>query len=193
MSQMIHETEKCKNILDILKMFTPQVAIAGGYPRDLLLGREPKDLDIIVADLNDFGLELVHAALKDIGCVLEIFSDNPPSAKGNPRVKAVIKAAEDIDIIFWDNSFKTIQDIVNNFDFNINQFVLDLRWEHPSYFLGDIADYGKLVQIRESEFAVSQKRKLKVIKIAEELNWSTEECQNKMNNQPTQPQMPKPL
>tara|TARA_R110000850_G_scaffold205499_3_gene331655 strand:- start:1381 stop:1908 length:528 start_codon:yes stop_codon:yes gene_type:complete len=174
---MLHESTIYKLVLEVAHKHEINIAIAGGYPRDIALGRTPKDLDLVSWSENgnfknwhDFEEEL-----KANDLVIESWDLNPPSAVDDTRVESVLKLKGNIDVILWGSQYGSLEEVVDNFDFNINQWVL---FKHGPIFLGK--NYKVLTQLCGFEYTVSEDRVLKMINIAKELNWSTEECKKKM-------------
>lgn len=111
--------------------------ILGGYPRDLHHGVEPKDLDIIIYNTDYISKGL----LRDIESELYplTFKEHEASNLGDNRVMKVLTyKIEDtvVDLIFWNGKFKTPESVINNFDYNINQYHLDPR-NMVTTFLGE--------------------------------------------------------
>lgn len=67
------ENENMKTALNIIKKtiagteFDSRIYLAGGYPRDLLLGREPKDVDFVVDGGPESGMEAAIFIAKKLG------------------------------------------------------------------------------------------------------------------------------
>lgn len=92
--------------------------VAGGYPRDLYVGKEPKDLDIFVVDMNAVERMLYSVNITYVPC--PYYSDD----ENDYRIKRVIKIGN-IDIIECNERCENpINQVLDYFDFNINQFVL---------------------------------------------------------------------
>ncbi len=119
--------------------------IAGGYARDMFFGKNPKDIDIVVAIGSNgtnysawYCERVIPWILKDIQYKLYGNYGNPPKSKfltmyntvSSDRCLGVSKIPDfNIDVIFYKDC-NNIQDMVNAFDFNLNQFVM---MDDPNY------------------------------------------------------------
>lgn len=123
----INEADVIK-VTDLLREHLFDFVIAGGYCRDKVLGREPKDLDIMVFNYHpkDPAEALFTNQLFDkLGelTTVELYShyDGAP----DDRLQGVIKLPKiNIDIIFYVEQYKTAQQVISYFDCNINQFYI---------------------------------------------------------------------
>lgn len=123
-------------ILDSLRAAGFTCGIMGGYARDLSLGVTPKDMDICVAvgDLmDDSDVERLNERVHDV--VFRACYENKLYVErqcfgmyndhASDRACGVIKFPEDgIDIILY-RDCNNVHDILNSFDFNLNQFGMD--------------------------------------------------------------------
>ncbi len=156
---LIHETLECKDILQVLTLADLDFAILGGYPRDLKYGIEPKDLDIVIwGDRKGFDLS-------KLGYV-ETELDRMPDEYGDPRIDFVIKLGK-IDVIFWNEGYETLEEVVANFDHNISQYQLTSALG-TVYFLGE--NEGSLRQVRRDN--VSPRRIERVKDVARRIGWA---------------------
>ena len=189
---MIHKSSEFNAILALAAEYNITLVVAGGYPRDLAFGREPKDLDICVYNTTEKAWYEFLDQLCKYDLVLEEYSEaDSVSSTGDDRVSYVIKVKGNIDIILWNDSFESMESVINNFDFNVNQWILGFEtdFEGTPYnnipkpiFKGDFKTYGKLIEIRNDGYSVSNCRKAKFQDHAKEINWSIE-CPT--NNIPT--------
>lgn len=165
-----------------------QFSILGGYPRDLAAGRTPKDMDICVYSINTRGdMYNLRAWLEESLLLKDTYEESSASASGDRNVQDVYTLTCGIDIIFW--KCDTEREVLDGFDFNINQYKLvDLHEETGIEFLGD--SMGDLVPIRELS-ELSSARVDHMIDIAKQIGWQT--CQVQKMWQPTSlptPQQP---
>lgn len=95
--------------------------VAGGYPRDLFFGIEPKDIDCWVqwvppADgIGRGNMDVIEERLEDLGIPFEEF--NMYGTEGD-RYRLAVLRCPGMDIIFME----TLDGLIEGFDFNINQF-----------------------------------------------------------------------
>jgi hypothetical protein len=153
---------KAHTIVAALAVVGIQAVIAGGYARDIALKRTPRDIDIIVprADelavfmaLLDIHLDWVHYA-EGASCTQPEVSD---------RLKAVFSCKElGIDVIMYRAS--TVMDCLDEFDFNINQFIL---LNGLPEFMGEA--YGFTLSVRGDD--VTEERYAKIEALANEVGW----------------------
>lgn len=185
---MIHKSNEFNAIMALASEFGLTNVIAGGYPRDLALGRTPKDLDICVYNITQNTWDEFKSQVYLYDLVEEEIDVNPPSSTGDNRVTDVLKIKGNIDIVLWNDSFEYMKDVVDNFDFNINQWILSFPCDYNGepydveptpVFIGDFKLYGKLTQIFATGFFVSDCRRAKIENLAKEFNWSIECPMNK--------------
>ncbi|NQZ74622.1 MAG: hypothetical protein HRT61_00670 [Ekhidna sp.] len=180
MSNEIHLSPEYKQVVALAAKHDIHMTVAGGYPRDLHFGRTPKDLDIIVCGNTEYidwlGFRL---DLDECGLLVNAFDESEaPSASGDPRVREVMKIQGNIDIVLWNAPFMDITNVLGNFDFNINQFIM-LGDTSPMYLPSNSADFGTLTVLDGA--IIPAERYEKNIKLANELNWDTKECQKILN------------
>lgn len=185
MSNLIHESKEYKIVATVLSNLNIPNVVMGGYPRDLASGREPKDLDICVysTDIHSKSWKVLVSMLNELDMLDSRFLGMPEYQ--DSRVLEVIKLKCKIDIVVWNR--QSILEIINSFDYNINQWLL--IDERPTFF-GD--NFGVLTQIKAEGYNVSELREQHIIAIAQELNWDVEECQKQTQTPPLIPQ-PIPL
>lgn len=154
------------DVLDLLKFLDDggiKWVIAGGYARDLKYGRMPKDLDIhIIMDLEAFLAIDNYLYKRKLGV---------PHGSGHmyeelDRVSGVLKMVGNVDLVFWKN-VSTTQELVDNFDLNLNQYVYDVE-TGTVHFAG--TNEGE-VRITRPYEVNRIKRIQKMIGIAEGIGW----------------------
>lgn len=113
--------QKRLNNIDILLRDIPYV-IAGGFPRDIHFGAEPRDIDVwvqytptVANDITET-LQRLEVSFTAMDCqkIAEGYGDT-----GDLEMEQLFKI-KDIDIIIVD---RPIKDICEHFDYNLNQFV----------------------------------------------------------------------
>lgn len=167
---MAINTELAEVILDALRAAGYSCGIMGGYARDTFFGIQPKDLDICVAvgDQHDEAdVECIISKISNIlfaACyenklhvqrqVMGMYNDH-----ASDRACGVIKYEEEgIDVILYRFCEQNI-DIINSFDFNLNQFGMDGKHDNIPVYLGN-TDLRTLSPVRED---ASPERCLKVM------------------------------
>lgn len=178
---MIHKSQTFNLILQTAFDNDVTLAVMGGYPRDLALGRVPRDLDICVYNTTTRDWHRFSTALESMG-IASLISGNSASCSGDNRVYEVLKTTNpsvSIDIICWNEEYKTLADIAGCFDFNINQWALlhttDLEGTHTEVeakpvFLGDYKNFGTATLVRNGEL-VSPERHEHMRCVALMLGW----------------------
>ena len=149
--------------------------VAGGYPRDLHFGVEPKDVDFFVRynekTVNEILSRLKQLNLPHHDCIDDIEDEEGyPSDETEDRISRVIKVGEYIDIIFVNHALTKVTD---NFDFNINQFELGMM-DDPVFtgkthnnvlqVVTDTSFYNKKEELSSARIA-------KIVKKADSLGW----------------------
>lgn len=144
--------------------------VMGGYARDTFFGRVPKDIDICVAvgPIRDEDAEVIISKLSNV--LFEIAYENKfyglnrqvmgmYNDHASDRACGVVQYPDHgIDIIFY-RDCNTVPDIINSFDFNINQFGMDGPNDDIPVYAGK-TDLRTLTPVRKD---ASAKRCLKVM------------------------------
>lgn len=179
---MIHKSNEFNAIMALASEFGLTAVIAGGYPRDLAFNRQPKDLDICVYNTTKKAWDEFVRQMYVYDLVQELYEHiSAPSRTEDDRVYEVIQAKGNIDIILWEDRFESMEDVLNNFDFNINQWILSFPCDYDGspytqdpmpLYVGTPSDYGELIDIRNDGYSVSNCRRAKMENLAKELNWS---------------------
>ena len=113
-----------ESIKRVLGIHLTEWAIAGGNPRDAKHGIGARDTDIIVVD-NGEVTNMIRAFHK-LGYQYTVFDNTTGNTYEDGRITHVLKLTEfNVDIIVWHPDYESIQAIVDNFDFNINQYIVD--------------------------------------------------------------------
>lgn len=145
-------------ILDSLRAAGFPCGIIGGYARDRFFGLTPKDMDICVAvgsQDDDGAIESINERISNImfeGCYknkiyVARHSFGMYNDHASDRACGVFKYPEDgIDVILY-RDCNTVPDIVNSFDFNLNQFGMDGEHDDIPVYAGT-SDLRTLKAIR---------------------------------------------
>lgn len=174
---MLHKETVVQEVMQKMRELLFDFAILGGYPRDLANGRSPKDLDICVFNFHVGDIaeqrfyEMLRIWLEDRNLIRNAFDEHHPSAQDDSRVLGVLALTCDVDIIFWNAENKW--GVINNFDFNINQYELAVNGDSftPIYHGNN---HGVLRYVRPHD-QLSQERVDKIADIAHSMEWDT--CQ----------------
>ncbi|QVV96864.1 hypothetical protein [Kosakonia phage Kc166A] len=119
--------------------------LAGGCARDVHFGLEPKDWDIMFG--RDVTLSQIEFSLSENGiCGWKVFHFYNKGL--NDRIKLCVKfnfEGEAFDVLVYDvdEAFSA----VDMFDFNLNQFFISRREDHPAVYAGT-TNLSQLVAIR---------------------------------------------
>jgi len=179
----IHKLPQFNLIGDWLDRNSVKWEVAGGYPRDIAQGREPRDLDIACFGFaDDDKAAEVQSGLGNFLMGIGAYKDETLGhAYRDSRITGVLMTAVEIDIIFWNAEHQTIQDVVGAFDYNLNQYVMfkGLHGDPSIQFLG--SNHGTLEQVRGSD--VSDERAAKMEAVAKDARWVVERRNNSMSNQ----------
>lgn len=167
----MHKSVEVVKIQEVLDSHNLSHAIAGGYPRSLYFGVEPKDLDIVVACEDSEVVKSLIEGLKSLGVVgVSAFYCEDPEG----RLCSVIKVKEgitkkDIDIIFW-KGYNTWQDIVRDFDFNVNQFTIDK--EGVVVYHGLEAHRGSIHPVKGREIRSARYNRIRQLSSEAQILWA---------------------
>lgn len=128
-------TELAHVLLEALRAAGYQAGVCGGYARDTFFGVEPKDMDIVVCVGNpadEDAISRVNNIIENLlfeACYKNklyvarqcfgMYNDH-----ASDRACGVIKYPDDgIDVILY-RECATMEDVIDAFDFNLNQFGL---------------------------------------------------------------------
>lgn len=122
---------------DICYQNNLNLVLAGGALRDTDHGRTPKDFDFFVINNGSFNpkiLDTIKASDFEIRkvCGKGFIEKDRQGRKRNSITIELFDGENTIDICYGNdmsnkNSFNTMRDVLNSFDFNINQYALDLN------------------------------------------------------------------
>lgn len=172
-----------RTIVDTLATITPDgVHIGGGACRDIVLGREVKDIDVILTGADQHQILSVCNALEALGYFVvdrfgSIFDGNNVTYAANEgdnrfdeRWAELHKfqhysEGHELDLLVAQPGYN-LRSITDAFDYNINQYVLRPGDEVP-VFLGE--DEGILTKLRND--GVHRDRQLRMRQIAVECGW----------------------
>jgi hypothetical protein len=136
-------------LLDYIDRFDPhgssdnQLVIAGGYARDRILGREPRDIDVfrlssLEAEVWNISHEMTKANVPHV--VEESHEYKTTSTYGRPHFDPPIKLRfMDKDVHITCTPSATIKEVIDTFDFNICRFWLEQNPVSPKFYspIGD--------------------------------------------------------
>lgn len=125
-------------VLKEIQKRSPEAIIAGGFLRDLYMGKQPKDLDIFVSEIKNYGYDFIvtkdydmsYGSDSEIGSVQNLYQIGAP-------------VHLDINVI----EVKDIKPIerVNSHDFNFCQCAFDGENFHNLDELEETAEFGYVV------------------------------------------------
>lgn len=190
-----------QNLHRRLKEEHPSVtlALAGGCVRDQLNGLEPKDIDLVVIgaipcdhEAGERGTESVLYDLITYHGYEQVEHFNRDMADSyatrfpgdEDRFDAIVKyqprylIGDDtpgeglpLDVLFYNERYKTVADIAASHDHSINQFAAwiddagELQWK----YFGDVDGWGFCMQIRNG---VTEERRVRVGEICSSIGWA---------------------
>jgi len=130
---------KLPALLKLLDDLGVNYIIAGGHPRDLFFGKESRDVDIFVDDLDRITNQLDMMGIDNHWFESYLSEDDVTPIN---RINGVTKLANDIDLIGMSEQATSPRDqVINYFDYNFNQFIMIN--ESPT-FIGD--NFGTLTR-----------------------------------------------
>ena len=164
-------------------------AIAGGYPRDLVIGKQPKDLDIVVAPLSitpeevsqiiKINSEHLVDSVETVLSFKHLTGDHIPAEYRDGRILHVFKYVvsdtiensfwykKEVDLIIYKHN-DVIEIVSGMFDYNINSYIM--VGNEPS-FCG--RNEGTLELCAErTKSTVSKGREAKAVFKAKQAGWS---------------------
>jgi len=189
--------ELLQHLTERLRETYPSVtlALAGGCVRDQLNAMEPKDIDLVVIGAIPADIEAgergtdqhLFDMLQDYGYdMLEHYSKNMADSYATrfpgdeDRFDLILKFRPDdldacghypLDVLFYNERYKTVADIAASHDHSINQFAAwidedgKLQWK----YFGDVEGWGFCMQIRNG---VTEERRVRVGEICSAIGWA---------------------
>lgn len=165
-----HENPKVRALLDFMSRIGFEFEVLGGYPRDVYFGRSPRDMDVCCWN-NKTATVLWRNRLLRLMSYLqdnELYMDDFEVDSDYPsdRIYGGIKTTISVDIIFWKEDYKSPDDILSMFDYNINQFMLSTDWVTGNVQAlpwEKMNNFGTLTQLRDSELSDLRIHKTKVL------------------------------
>ncbi len=144
-------TDLAAVLLEALRAAGYQAGVCGGYARDTFFGVEPKDMDIVVCVgelADDDAVSIANSKVETIlfnACYehklyvsrqcFGMYNDH-----ASDRACGVIKYPDDgIDVILY-RDCDTMEDVIDAFDFNLNQFGLLDNGECAYYGESDLRE-----------------------------------------------------
>jgi len=138
-------------VCDLLDKVGCKYTVAGGFARDLYFGVTPKDVDIIIYKNPQHGAglfsyeelpESISSYIEDVldvpncyTCLAYHLQEGNTNQTTSDRLDMVFKMpGTGVDVIFY-NKCDTEQDVVDNFDCNLNQFGYDRKMDN-SFYIG---------------------------------------------------------
>lgn len=153
-------------------------ALVGGAVRDAYHHRQATDHDIAVwrcdsiNDVVDIGY-----ALEELGYVQEAYHEDDPEYNADAadgRYECIIEYSHPlypaVDILVFSSEFGELSDVLDSFDFNLNQFAQRIRGcgdERITFYGGD--QLYSLKQLRSS--TVTEERRQRMIDKALDYGW----------------------
>lgn len=103
------------------------MAVAGGFCRDTIHGAIPKDIDIVITQTRDFEAEHIQELLPHWSLQQQYteYQDQDPNTDFHERWEAVLQFKTrgfDVDLLFSQPAYRTVDDAVRMNDFNLNQY-----------------------------------------------------------------------
>lgn len=148
--------------------------VAGGYPRDLFFGVEPKDIDCWIewvppADgIGRGNMDVIEGRLEALGIPFEEFN---MYGTEDDRYRLAVLRCPGLDLIFME----TLDGLIEGFDFNINQFYME-QGIGPVY-VGDTDLNLGLVQLKWDQRVEERKQRMQ------------EKWQTCVGDRPTNPEL----
>lgn len=161
-NRLYDDCPQLEDVFSLLHSHGLGCTVAGGCVRDLENGREIyNDIDIVVTGAGVMPLQDytgLKSTLQGLGVVDLSSTGSMVSTDKILDVVSVVCNGKKVDIIFWNTSYITPLDCVFDFDYNINQYMLDvdgsvlfagvnqgtLEKVGPAADMGDLRERGRL-------------------------------------------------
>jgi hypothetical protein len=160
-------------------------ALVGGAVRDAYHHRTATDHDIAVwghGSRND--ITAIQVALEELGYAEESYHDENPdypeeSGASDGRYECIIQYSHEkhpcVDILVFSSEFSQLSDVLDSFDYNLNQFAI--RFDNTALSQRQTAYYGGdqlfvLKQLRSSK--VTEERAHRMQAMACDYGWKVE-------------------
>lgn len=178
-----------RTVTDALKLIAKAgyaCCVAGGYVRDMAYGQQPKDIDIIVMDYEEQGVDSIMHLLMQFPAFADKTAEDveyQQEAKSS-RIHAVFSFFDEerglpVDVILY--NAETLADALSKFDFNINACwfsesymspsclghapaLTGLVWWDRAYGLNSPTKPGAVIKWRDDLCLVREERMLKKFK-----------------------------
>ena len=145
--------EDAVKVINRLHQFSFKAYVVGGCVRDMLLGRSPKDYDIVTnAKPNEIKKIFANSRLigKRFKIVHIVFRGNKiievSTARSLPESRKMAKDNDDL-LLTKDNEFGSFKDDAARRDFTINSLFFDVRNETILDYSGGYDDLNKLLAV----------------------------------------------
>lgn len=174
------------NVLSVLaqeKSFG--VALVGGAVRDTYFKRKhPSDYDIAVWDV--LSSNLIEVALEDAGYELDrmdvagVYESECNSGDGLDKYEWIAQFSHpvygDVDVLCYTRHTTCLKDVLDKFDFNINQFAVQFDdisiSEVQTAYYGGTASLAAEILLRLPGSTANRERTDHIIEIAESVGWT---------------------
>ncbi len=173
---MNEQRKQAHQVCAMLEAFGFNVMVSGGYPRDLFYGETPKDVDIAVYNIGDKTTELatITEVFRKAGWLTHEFLNAPSlSEPSEKHIFTVLKLEHDVDVICFNPDITTEREVLDTYDYNINQFVAtwqDLIYDLPPGILFKGEDGGVLRRLNDSD-TIRETRAQKMEDYANRVGW----------------------
>lgn len=166
------------DVMELIRRLGIDCAIAGGAVRDSYFGVEARDIDIVVWNCTNQEQAL---ALQNELTALGFVCNNTKADSLDPNYKdcrcaGVWEYGTSFDVILYGQEYTTLEQVMEAFDFNINQFISTDGKEMRQY-IQEGHKSGVLSQLRET---VSKERTAKIVAYAKSVGWDTTEVEERM-------------
>ena len=152
------------NTRTLLEEMGVNYCVAGGYARDMYFGRTPRDADVWLIGAEQHQLDQLDEFA--IYYCWERIGGNYCEDSGDRNIDAVYKAGK-VDLIVCSTEVQSLRDVMQSFDYNINQFYMNLA-DWNSVYAGEFDTLGTLTLCKED---VRPARIARITDIARQEGW----------------------